>query len=349
MDWPQILNLDPESPSWLKLLNLTLEEFVNLAMWDRCVHRYAICVNEACITWPRQFMGIEAMDVCDYPVQLRNRWHEYLEAGPGRAGVGRCAYNNSYDRGRGFVMFDDITIPSRIRLYPQNAADIGKTVTIRGFNASGQEVLTNGGQTVGEKIVLAMPFVDSTTIWARQVFREVIKEVTRAHVLAYSYDYALPVPPASPGLLDTPLKALADWEPTETLPDYRRSVVPRLDGARGCCGSGAALGDSCDKTTVTVEAKLAHIPVTSDDDFLLIGNVAALSLGMQAVMLRQVQDWVGSRLAMYGSFDPYLRKYVNGAIPLLEQELAAYQGAGTVSVIRLESSITDRAHVQSFI
>jgi hypothetical protein len=98
-----------------------------------------------------------------------------------------------------------------------------------------------------------------------------------------------------------------------------------------------------------VLAKLAHIPVTADDDFLLISNVAALSLAMQAVMLRQRQDWAGSRLAMHGSFDPYLRKYVNGAIPLLEDELAAYQGAGTVSSIRLESSLTDRAYVANLI
>jgi hypothetical protein len=167
VDWPQILNLDPENASWLKLLNLVLEELTNCALWDRTVHRYAICVNESCITWPRQFMGIEAMDICDYPVQLRNRWHEHLENGPGRAHAGQ-PYNNSYDRGRGFVMFDDITVPSRIRLYPQNVADVGKTVTIRGYNSAGQEVLTNGGQTVGEKMTLAMPFVDSTTIWMRQ-------------------------------------------------------------------------------------------------------------------------------------------------------------------------------------
>lgn len=348
VDWESVLNMSPTDRRWLLLLNQTMERFANCALWDRLVQRYQICANKSCITWPRQIMTLEVADVCNRPVPLKNQWYEFLENGPGRlSDKAACQPFQVLDRGRGYVMFDDLVVASKIRLYPQFASDIGKKVTIRGYNSAGLYVLTNGGQTVGETVTLQAPYVDTNTTWMPQVFREVIKDPTNGYVRAYSYDATLPVPPAAPGENDTPLTALAEWEPTETLPDYRRSFIPALGGSNCNCSCGANNG--CDKATVTVMAKLQFIPVSNDADFLPISNVVAIKLGMLACMLEERLDWSGAAVAMYGTFDPYLKKYRGGAIPALEDELDAFQGSGTVSTIRLEGPTTGRATLTNMI
>lgn len=339
-NWPQILNMESSDPRWLQLLNEASQRLLNMAMWMGTTQRYAVCVNNGCLTWPRQFETIIAMDACCGPVTLRSQWHEFLENGPGMARVsgnsgsgqffhhGFCGGMQSYDRGTGFVMFDDLTVDSVIRLYPQFAVDVGKTVTIRGLDDDYQPVLTDNGNIEGEVMTIASPFVDSTTIWGKQVFRQVLKQITKGHIRAFSYDASLPVPPASPGPNDTPLKALAVWEPTETLPDYRRSFIPSLSG----CGGGCANDDEL--TAVTVIAKIKFIRLVSDLDFLPIGNGPALTKAMLSVMLAQRGDFTGATRAMQGDFDPDRRRYVEGAVPILEEELAAYQGDGVVVTMR---------------
>lgn len=350
-NWPQVLNMDSTDARWLQLLNQAVHRLLSMAMWLGTTQKYAVCVNQGCLTWARQFESIIAMDVCDRPIPLRSQWHEFLENGPGLARVCGCSAWNSYDRGSGFVMFDDVTVASKIRLYPQFAADVGKTVTIRGIDSLGQQVLTDSGNIVGEVLTLALPYVDSVTTWGKQTFREAIKEVTKGHVTAFSYDASLPVPPASPGPSDTPLKALADWEPTETLPDYRRSFIPALSGRNCNCNLTASDDDDdcAHRTLVTVIAKIKFIPIVSDLDFLPIGHPGALKMAMVAVMLEERRDYEGARMAMYGTFDPARRRYLGGAVPMLEDELDSWQGAGMVNTVRLESSATGRATVLNLI
>jgi hypothetical protein len=184
------------------------------------------------------------------------------------------------------------------------------------------------------------------------VFREVIKEVTLGHVRAFAYDASLPAPPASPGPGDTPLQALADWEPGEVLPDYRRSFIPALERAN--CGTSHGCGcndgsDACDKISVTAMVKLGFVPMVSDLDFLPISSVSALKLGMLSVCLEERLDWTGAVRAWQGGFDPYLRKYVGGAMQALEDELAAFQGEGTVAPLRIERGGTGGLHIDTII
>lgn len=347
-NWPQILNMAVTDPRWLMLLNEASQRLLNMAMWLGTTQRYAICVNEACITWPRQFESIIAMDVCDYPITLRSQWHEFLENGPGLARLDNCCLTglNAYDRGSGFAMFDDVTVPSKIRLVPSLGVDVGKTVTIRGLDSNYNPVLTDNGNIEGEVLTIASPFVDSTTTWGKQVFRAVIKQVTKGFIRAYSYDASLPVPPASPGPGDTPLKPLAVWEPTETLPDYRRSYIPSLSGCR-CTDSD---DEDCDRfTAVTVMAKMKFVRLVSDLDFLPIGNGPAVQMAMLSCMLSQRGDHDGARVAMYGQIDPVRRRYIGGAVPTLEDELDSWQGAGTPVALRTVSSLTDRPNVLNLI
>lgn len=349
-NWAQVLNLSVTDARWLQYLNEASERLLNMGMWVGTTARYAVCTKSACLTWPRQFQSIIAMDVCDRPITIRSQWHEFLENGPGLARIKCCTAFNSYDRGSGFAMFDDITVNSKIRLYTQFSTDAGKTVTIRGLDENRQPVLTSSGNIEGEVMTLTGTYVDSVTTWSRQAIREVIKQKTKGFVRAYAYDASLPVPPASPGPDDTPLTPLAVWEPTETLPDYRRSFIPALSSRRGgCCNDGLVPHTDCDKTKVTVIAKIKFITIENDLDFLPIGNAPALKMAMLAVMKEERGDYDGARIAMHGSLDPVRRRYFGGAIPTLEEELDSYQGAGMVNTLRLESGNIAGAQILNLI
>lgn len=325
-------NLCVTDSRFLQYLNQALPRLMNHGPYVGQHQKYAMCTAGSFITLPRQFRTADVMDVCKYPVQIRNRWFEFLENGPGRVtSQTDCAGNNAYDRGRGFAGFADLPYDqTKIRLVPTLGADAQKTVTIRGTNSAGDYVLTNSGNTDGEVLTLAFPHVDSTTIWGKQEFRVVLKDKTKGFVKAYAYDYA-----NDPGA--TNLTQLALWEPSETLPDYRRYEVPQVTSIKKCSSCQNAVDYDCADVSVIVMARLQFIPIENDLDILPISNVEAIKLAMLSVIKMERNDQEGARLAMYGQLDPVKRTYINGAIPLLEAELDAEQGYGAVAPMRIDS------------
>lgn len=343
--WAQSINLCVTDARFLQYLNQALPRLMNRGRYVGLNQKYAVCTAGSFITLPRRFQTAEVMDVCKYPVQIRNGWFEFLENGPGRvASQTDCAGNNAYDRGRGFAGFADLPYDNtKIRLVPILGADAQKTVTIRGTDSAGNYVLTNAGATDGERMVLAFPHVDSITVWGKQEFRTVLKDVTKGFVKAYAYDYL-----NDPGAATT-LVQIGLWEPSETIPDYRRYEVPMVTSIKKCSSCQGAVNYDCADVSVIVMARMAFVPVVNDLDVLPIGNVEAIKLAMVAVMKTERNDFQGAQLAMYGGIDPVRRTYVNGAIPLLEDELDAEQGAGTIAPIRLDGFGISGPGVQSFI
>ncbi len=344
--WPEFLNLDSGDPRWLLILNEAVERLMNAGLWCGTYQRYRVCTRDACLTWPRAFQTIEVVDVCGSPMTVRNQWFEFLDQGPGLwtggqncsgGGPLRCPTYNYLDRGRGYVMFDDTrAAASKLRFTTQFAADAGKVINVRGYDSTGQWVLTNGGNTVGEDVTLINGSVDTTTEWGPQVFREVIKAPTKGFVTVDSYDVVVG---------DSVLYPMARWEPGETVPDYRRCVIPALRDAAS--GATDAEGEPC-PPTVTVMAKLAFIPLESDLDILPLTNGPAIKLAMISVQKQERGDYEGARIAMNGVFDPISRRMRDGAIPLLNEELEVFNGAGAVAPLRLERGL-DNAGVLNFI
>lgn len=336
--WVAFLNLDATDSRWLLLLNEAIERLMNAGLWCGTYQRYRVCTSEACLTWPRQFQTIEVVDVCGAPVTVRNQWFEFLDQGPGLWQGGqncggtnplKCPSYNYLDRGRGYVMFDDTrAAASRIRLTTQFAADAGKVVNVRGYDSTGSWVLTGGGNIVGENVTLVNGSVDTVTEWGPQVFREVIKAATKGTVAANAYDVAVG---------DSVLTPLALWEPGETVPNYRRCVIPQLQGLESC-GVNDVNGAPC-KPTVTVMARLAFIPLESDMDILPLTNGPAIKLAMLSILKQERGDSEGARAAMHGSYNPRSGRFEDGAIPLLDEELATFQGSGAVAPLRLESGL----------
>ena len=102
-------------------------------------------------------------------------------------------------------------------------------------------------------------------------------------------------------------KALGYYENDETVPIYRTSIIPGLANRTGCGDS-----ESCDSKKITVIAKLRHIDTVNDNDFFLLGNLAAIKL-MAMAILKEERNLFEESMA-----------YESKAIKELQDELSSF-------------------------
>lgn len=290
--------------------------------WVGTLARYQICANFACFSWPRAIETIEAFAICNGPGTVRSGWYEFADFGWGQIHSDYCVGNQLIDRGHA-PAFDDITgTNKKIRVYCDLSVDVGKSILLQGYDENGNWILTNNGETNGEEVVLAMPYVDTDNLFTG--LTGVQKEVTKGNVRLYELNTST-----------SAQKPLAIYEPDETLPEYRRSLVPGLTNRGVCCGTDAS---ECEKKTVTVIAKLKFIPVVNETDWVMIGNVPALKDMCQSIQKRE-DNLIAEALA-----------YEASAVRELEAELSSFYGDGTVDPIRsMNSGIFAYSGVESLV
>ena len=330
---PKVLNLCDNDSSGLlaKYLNEAVMRLLPKGKWRGTLARYKFCTAEACITLPRQIESVEAFAICRDPGMIRSQWYEFMDYGPGQIKYDDCGPDMLVDRGLACAFDDIVTTGSKIRVYCDLAADVGKTILLQGWNSDANWVLTNtsadactaGTVRNGELVTLAMPYVETTTTWLKGGLAAVQKDTTCGPVRLYES----PVSGA--------IRPLAIYEPDETLPEYRRYMIPGIATRAQCCNTTDA---SCEKKWVTVLGKLAFVPVSKDTDFLLIGNIPALKDMVMSIKKREdnlIQEAVA---------------YEMSAVRLLEEELSNYYGDGTVDPIRsINANVVAPAGVTSLI
>lgn len=321
VDWPSVTGYTVTDTRLIMKLNEAQRRILAKGKYVGTVQAYQICAHANCLTWPRQIETIEAAWKCGYPVSLRNQWFEALPHGYGRQPVQFSCSGDLIDRGRGFCCFDDITTPSQIQLYPTYAADFGQRVLLQGRDNNGNWIRTVNGTVNGVYVTLgptaySTALDDSNTpiLFAQPGLVAVQKPATRGPVRAFGYDPT--------GL--QPLRALSYWEPDETLPDYRRSVVPGLvrTGLSGTASECNQCGGA--SITFTVMAKKRFIPVAQGTDFFIIQNLPALKEMVIAIVK-----------AERGLIDE-AEAHEARAVRLLEEELSSYEGNGVVEPIKVD-------------
>lgn len=274
--------------------------------------RYAICVNDSCLTWPRQIRSIEAFAVCDTPGQVHSSWYEFLTNGPGMLHDDDMPGTKLVDREMACT-FDDITageVDRNVRVTTDVAETAGTYIWLYGNDENGNWIRSQIGGVWydGERIDLSTAPVNSTHFFTSLV--RVNKAATNGIVRLYEWN----------STTAAVVKALAYYEPSETLPIYRRSFIPGLADMQTCENST----DDCDNRTVTVLARLQHIPVSADNDFLVIGNLPALKLMVMAIKAEEDGDIEKAQV-----LEAKAQRELDG-------ELAAYLGDGQMPDIRVE-------------
>lgn len=299
------------SAELLEWINEAQRRLLSRGRWVGSTVRYRVCVNDACLTWPRQVEAIEAFAVCDRPGVVRNQWYEFVANGPGLLDSDSAVGTQLIDHGDGFCSFDDMSGTTHNIRVQAEVAEVGSPyIILQGYDGSGQWIRTqDGGSWIdGEKVLISTTVQTSTKVFTRLV--RVIKPVTNGRVNIYDYDSVA----ATQVLIGT-------YDPDETLPNYRRSLIPNLPNMEQC--------EQCDGTTttdkqVTIIAKLRHIPVSVDNDFLIMGNLPALK-----DMVMSIQKLEQGKFAE-------AKAYEGSAIEELERELESFHGAGSVPVVRTQ-------------
>lgn len=277
---PKMLGLCATDSKLLDWTNESIQRLLNRGKWLGTTQRMVMCLNQDCITLPRQVMSIEVGWVCNRPLDIKSVWFEYLDGGPwlqqdnscstdGTTNTGcfcwggsQTCYPQCYARGTNYPAFADFlgqystTVKEKFRVYCDNPNDVGKTILLQFYDGNGNWVLTNNGATNGELITLALPYVDSTNYCTNFVAAQ--KEVTLGNVRLYAVN-----------TIDSSQRQIAIYEPDETNPCYTRVVIPNLSKVGACSGT-------CSTTKVTLIVNLQFIPIRQDTDWLIIGNLPAI-------------------------------------------------------------------------
>jgi hypothetical protein len=280
--------------------------------WWKITQRYRISVAEGCITWPRHIAAIESISACGMPMTLRNPWFEFLESG---YGLRSCSCNcdwGAYDRGTA-VTFDDIKpTGKRLRFYVDVAETAGQTIIAQGYNDSSEWIRTLSGGVYIDGEAISLPNAVATPILSTNFFSSVtalILPASRNGILRlYEYDNAAATQ-----------RQIGVYEPDETTPEYRRTFI----------------GGLCDSTARTVDAMVRRefIPVSADNDWLMVANLPSLKLMMMSIDSEMKRDF---NAAAY---------FKGECFNLLTREAAHYTGQGNVAPLRIESDIWNAGNI----
>lgn len=305
-----VLNLCTTDTRLLDYVNQAQERLLYKGKYVGTYGRYQVCVNESCITLPRQLETVESIAICDYPAVVRGEWFEFLSAGPGVLATDSDIGNQIVDRGEACA-FDDVRGDNkRLAIYTTVTETAGATMNLQFYDENGEWVrsLTGGTWIEGEELTIpaAGNYQLTTNFCHAGGLVRVIKPRTNGVIRLYEYD-----------TVNLTYKPLAYYEPSETIPVYRRYIIPNLE---------SLAGTDCEYVAVTIMGKMRFIPVYGDDDFILVANIGALKLMCQAIQKEENNLWDDAQ------------KYEAKAVMLLEDQLKHYKGDGEIQPITFENN-----------
>lgn len=269
------------------------------------------------ITLPREIARLEAVTVCNRPVQVHNQFYEYLQYGNGRMRadwLSRCHNPNRavYTRNNEVLFTDLFNAPQIIGVYTTDASDFtSKRILIQGLDQNGMPVYTTDGgvQVQGEFVSFEAPFATTQNQFSR--ITGIQKDITSGSIQVVQIDPTTAT--------QFPLLTM---EPGEKVAGYRRYFFDKLPC--GCCSGqgGNHTPVTCPPVQVTAIAKMELIPVAVDTDWLLIQNLEAVIEEAAAVYFSKVQNMDSLKLAA---------AHHTAAIRLLNGELGHYLGVNTAA------------------
>lgn len=276
---------------------------------------FTIDPNNPYITLPRNIARLEAIDVNNRTVQIRNPFFEYLQFGNGRMpktlGQGWCRIPQVFTRNLTPTLIDLSNPPQIIVVYPTDQADVGKRVLLQGLDNNNQTITTQDGRNrvQGVYVTLDFPFVTSAPYQFNRLLG-IQKDITSGTVTIAQMS------PTTGALIN-----LSQMDPGEQTAWYRRYLLNPLP----CnpCLQGQCTGATLPTITATAIAKLDLIPVVTDSDWCLLQNIEAIIEEAKSARYSRMDTAIAKRMAEQHHID---------AIRLLNGELSHYYGKNTPEV-----------------
>lgn len=273
--------------------------------WVEMLFNLTVVNRIAYLTTPAEIARIIVTDICNRPRPMRNGFYEYLAFSRGHRPQGCpnsiCDTQQVFDRPNVATLTPfPSTAPQFIRVFPSNAADVGKRIVIQGPDKNGITVLgtdpVTGAASIGETLLLQLPF--STSANEFQSITGLIKDPTNGPVQIFTVD-----PSTSTQTL------LSSMETNETTAAYRQYLFAGLPPR--CCNNPTG------NVQVFAQCRLDLVPVVADTDFLLIQSIPALTEEVQATRYAQMDSAAAPALEA---------KHHRKAIEILNGQLDLYEG-----------------------
>lgn len=302
---PETINTGPNDPRLLKILNMATERLMNRGDFVGVTAKIRICATGPCIVWPRQVGRVEKLAICNESMFMQTQWYEFLDFGPGLELVNMQCTVQVIDDGFVSTISGIQGTAKYLKVYAFVAEDEDAEVNAQGYDENNQWIRTQdeeGAWRNGEDIPVTLATATSTKLFgsAPTSFK---KTRTNGTVRIFSLNTE-----------DLTEILLAEMQYDETVSNYRRSRITNWDRVRrSCCGCD-------DRVTVTAIVKLAYAPVAQDEDWLLIGNMPAMLMAMQA------EQKFARNLGSEGE------GYLNAAVRELNKEMRATYGRDKVSI-----------------
>ena len=265
----------------------------------------SIANHSAYVVTPREIGRLIVTAICQYPVQIRNRFYEYLRFGRGLQPK-TCAGNvcggqlQAYERDNVVTLAPLLSTPQKIRVYPTDIRDSGLRVLLAGKDQNGQVILTTdpntGTSSPGEYVSIKFPFSDSANTFS--TITGIQKDQTYGPLQFFQVD---PVTGQE--------VSLSAMEPNEMSASYRRYLVDGIPNQNLCCASPAS------PLQLTAQGRLDFIPVQAETDYLTIPCVPALIEEAQSIRFSKMENGQNQSLFHHAR-----------ALQLLNGQLDAYEG-----------------------
>lgn len=260
------------SDDFLSMLNQAQRRLIERGNWFGTEWIVKLCVYNGCVTWPRYVSTVLGVRFCCLGnVDIRNNW--YRMSGPNNCSFGSWDHTIS-DNGTSPI-YNEIMGTAGVELWysPTKLEDVGKKVVVFGTDPNGQPLQekVNGVWRRGKTVTATATFVP-TGAGLVQKITSVSREISQSNMQLFGYDAA-----------SLTFRDLAIWEPTETHPAYRRSLIKGFK----CIPSNCPVTDGVKLVTIEAMVKLAFVPAVNDEDFLAIEDMTALAFMIAAIRLEE--------------------------------------------------------------
>lgn len=237
---------DVYSSRFLPRLNEACERFMLSGKWKGMVVRVSLPAAQGFVTLPRNFQNILVHRYKKVPGTMFTQYHEFSVNGPGEVDEAFKYPGMLIELGDGFATQADIETPGVLTLTPGSADDVGKVIRLYGEDENGAEIFDADGIR-GLNVTLALPSVTTT-----QQFSKVTGITAPQNIVAY-------------WTLSAGADEIGSYAPGETRPRYKRYQTGQTDEA------------------IEVLAQRRYLPLVSESDWVIPGNLTALRYGLQAL------------------------------------------------------------------
>jgi hypothetical protein len=250
------------------------------------------------LTLPRQFQSVLGVqfatgDMPGLPRLVYPRWQEYIAGGSGQVNAG-TGMQMLIDMGDGFVTYSDPTAEFFPRFEITDGNDIGQVVKVAAVDVDGNDIFDDEGNAW-----ISATLVSEGVTLPKRVAKiiSINKPVTEGTVNLFA---------VSPSNSSIKCK-IADYEPTETVPSYKRYKV-----------SG---GEFVSRLNCLCKRRFVELVNGADDETLIIpGNEGSLKLVLMSLQYEDKNDMERA--------ETYFQK----AIQLLNAELKEDMGNPVITL-----------------